>query len=90
MSLLEFKNLTVEFPTRRGVFTAVGDGLSVDPGEILGVVGESGAGKSTIGNAVIGTWSRRERLAGGEIYLKGSRIDTLDGRYAGFVASGSE
>lgn len=79
MSLLEFKNLTVEFPTRRGVFTAVRDvSLSVDPGEILGVVGESGAGKSTIGNAVIGLLEPPGRLAGGEIYLKGSRIDTLD------------
>ncbi|WP_323796542.1 ABC transporter ATP-binding protein [Nisaea sp.] len=79
MSLLEFKNMTVEFPTRRGVFTAVRDvSLSVDPGEILGVVGESGAGKSTIGNAVIGLLEPPGRLAGGEIYLKGSRIDNLD------------
>ncbi|WP_193173169.1 ABC transporter ATP-binding protein [Nisaea nitritireducens] len=79
MSLLEFKNMTVEFPTRRGVFTAVQDvSLSVDPGEILGVVGESGAGKSTIGNAVIGLLEPPGRLAGGEIYLKGSRIDNLD------------
>ena len=79
MSLLEFKNMTVEFPTRRGIFTAVQDvSLSVDPGEILGVVGESGAGKSTIGNAVIGLLEPPGRLAGGEIYLKGSRIDNLD------------
>ncbi len=79
MSLLEFKNMTVEFPTRRGVFTAVQDvSLSVEPGEILGVVGESGAGKSTIGNAVIGLLEPPGRLAGGEIYLKGSRIDNLD------------
>jgi peptide/nickel transport system ATP-binding protein len=79
MSLLEFRNLTVEFPTRRGVFTAVKDvSLSVNPGEILGVVGESGAGKSTIGNAVIGLLEPPGRLASGEIYLKGSRIDTLD------------
>lgn len=79
MSLLEFKNMTVEFPTRRGIFTAVQDvSLSVDPGEILGVVGESGAGKSTIGNAVIGLLEPPGRLAGGEIYLKGRRIDNLD------------
>ncbi|MEO9904189.1 ABC transporter ATP-binding protein [Nisaea sp.] len=79
MSLLEFKNMTVEFPTRRGIFTAVRDvSLSVEPGEILGVVGESGAGKSTIGNAVIGLLEPPGRLAGGEIYLKGSRIDNLD------------
>ena len=52
--------------------------LSVDPGEIAWVVGRSGAGKSTIGNAVIGLLEPPGRLAGGEIYLKGSRIDTLD------------
>ena len=52
MSLLNIKNLTVEFPTRRGVFTAVNAAdLSVEPGEIHGLVGESGAGKSTIGAA---------------------------------------
>ncbi|UUX51490.1 ABC transporter ATP-binding protein [Nisaea acidiphila] len=79
MSLLDIKNMTVEFPTRRGVFTAVREvSLSVEPGEILGVVGESGAGKSTIGNAVIGLLEPPGRLAGGEIYLKGERIDGLD------------
>ncbi|WP_193183562.1 ABC transporter ATP-binding protein [Nisaea sediminum] len=79
MSLLEIKNMTVEFPTRRGIFTAVRDvSLSVSPGEILGVVGESGAGKSTIGNAVIGLLEPPGQLAGGEIYLKGQRIDDLD------------
>ena len=54
MSLLEISNLTVVYPTRTGKFTAVQDvNLSVQPGEILGIVGESGAGKSTISAAIM-------------------------------------
>ena len=53
--VLSVRNLKVEFPTRRGTLTAI-DGVSFDiaPGEVLGVVGESGAGKSITGTAVIG------------------------------------
>ena len=55
MALLEVENLKVEFPTRKGVLTAVDSvSFSVEQGEILGVVGESGAGKSMTGAAVIG------------------------------------
>ncbi len=76
--LLDIKNLRVEFPTRRGLFTAVEHvNLTVQPGEILGCVGESGAGKSTIGNAVIGLLEPPGRMAEGEIDLKGQRIDAL-------------
>ena len=54
-SILEVKNLKVQFPTRRGTLTAVDDiSFSIAPGEVLGVVGESGAGKSITGMAVIG------------------------------------
>lgn len=54
MSLLEVRNLRIEYPSRRGVMAAVKDlSFSIEKGEILGVVGESGAGKSTIGNAII-------------------------------------
>ncbi len=78
MSLLDIKNLRVEFPTRRGVFTAVQEvTLSVEPGEILGCVGESGAGKSTIGNAVIGLLEPPGHMAEGEVDLKGERVDNL-------------
>ncbi len=76
--LLEVRNLRVEFPTRRGVLTAVDDiSLHIDPGEVLGVVGESGAGKSMTGAAIIGLLEPPGRIAGGEILLEGRRIDNL-------------
>ena len=78
MALLDIKNMVVEFPDRHGVFTAVDDvTLHVDAGEILGIVGESGAGKSTIGNAVMGLLQAPGRLAGGEVHLQGERIDSF-------------
>jgi len=76
--LLEVKNLRVEFPTRRGTLTAVDDvSFELAPGEVLGVVGESGAGKSLTGNAIIGLLEPPGRIAGGEIRLEGRRIDNL-------------
>ena len=76
--LLEVVSLRIEFPTRRGTLTAI-DGVSfaIAPGEVLGVVGESGAGKSLTGAAVIGLLEPPGRIAGGEIKLDGLRIDTL-------------
>ncbi|MDR5652528.1 ABC transporter ATP-binding protein [Ruixingdingia sedimenti] len=76
--LLSVRNLTVEFPTRRGILTAVED-ISFDilPGEVLGMVGESGAGKSMTGNAIIGLIEPPGRIARGEIRLQGRRIDNL-------------
>jgi peptide/nickel transport system ATP-binding protein len=78
MSLLEVKNLVVEFPHRRGTLRAL-DGISFDiaPGEILGVVGESGAGKSLTGASIIGLLEPPGRIASGEIRLHGERIDHL-------------
>ncbi|MEM9211127.1 MAG: ABC transporter ATP-binding protein, partial [Pseudomonadota bacterium] len=77
MALLDIKDLTIEYPDRHGVFTAVkGVSLHVDRGEILGIVGESGAGKSTIGNAVMGLLQSPGRIGQGEIYLDGERLDT--------------
>jgi peptide/nickel transport system ATP-binding protein len=76
--LLEVKNLRVEFPTRRGTLVAVDDiSFSITPGEVLGVVGESGAGKSLTGAAIIGLLEPPGRVAGGEILLDGKRIDDL-------------
>ena len=77
-ALLRVRDLRVEFPTRRGVLVAV-DGASLDiaPGEVLGVVGESGAGKSMMGNAIIGLLEPPGRIAGGQVLLEGERIDNL-------------
>jgi len=76
--LLEVERLRVEFPTRRGTLVAVDDvSFAIAPGEVLGVVGESGAGKSMTGAAVIGLLEPPGRIAGGEIRLDGRRIDNL-------------
>jgi peptide/nickel transport system ATP-binding protein len=78
-ALLSVRNLRVEFPTRRGVLTAIDDvSFDIMPGEVLGVVGESGAGKSLTGAAIIGLLEPPGRIAGGQILLKGKRIDNLD------------
>lgn len=76
--LLEVSHLRVEFPTRRGTLLALDDvSFSIAPGEILGVVGESGAGKSLTGSAIIGLLEPPGRIAAGEIRLEGRRIDNL-------------
>ena len=78
--VLEVKDLRIEFPTRSGALVAV-DGVSfaIAPGEVLGVVGESGAGKSLTGTAIIGLLDPPGRIAAGEILLEGERIDRLRG-----------
>ncbi|HUP05638.1 MAG TPA: ABC transporter ATP-binding protein [Caldimonas sp.] len=76
--LLEVRNLRVEFPTRHGTLVAIDDvSFGIAPGEILGVVGESGAGKSLTGSAIIGLLDPPGRIAGGEIRFNGRRIDDL-------------
>jgi peptide/nickel transport system ATP-binding protein len=76
--LLEVRHLRVEFPTRRGTLLALDDiSFDIAPGEVLGVVGESGAGKSLTGAAIIGLLEPPGRIAGGEILLEGRRIDNL-------------
>jgi peptide/nickel transport system ATP-binding protein len=76
--LLEVRNLRVEFPTRQGTLCAVDDlSFEIAPGETLGVVGESGAGKSLTGMAIIGLIEPPGRIAAGEIRLEGERIDNL-------------
>jgi len=76
--ILEVKDLRVEFPTRRGTLVAL-DSVSfqIEEGEVLGVVGESGAGKSITGLAIIGLLEPPGRIAGGEVRLEGRRIDNL-------------
>jgi peptide/nickel transport system ATP-binding protein len=77
-ALLSLRDLRVEFATRRGALVAL-DNICLDlaRGEILGVVGESGAGKSLTGLAIIGLLDPPGRIAGGEILLEGRRIDNL-------------
>ncbi|NBS66026.1 MAG: ABC transporter ATP-binding protein [Betaproteobacteria bacterium] len=76
--LLEVRHLRVEFPSRRGTLVAIDDvSFTIAPGEVLGVVGESGAGKSVTGAAIIGLIEPPGRIAGGEILLEGARIDNL-------------
>ena len=76
--VLELRKLVVEFVTRHGTLRALdGISLSIAPGEVLGVVGESGAGKSLTGAAVIGLLEPPGRIASGEVLLAGQRIDHL-------------
>jgi peptide/nickel transport system ATP-binding protein len=78
MSLLQVKNLIVEFPGRHGTLRALDDiSFEIAPGEILGVVGESGAGKSLTGAAIIGLLEPPGRIGGGQVLLEGERIDGL-------------
>ncbi len=77
-ALLEVSNLKVEFPTRHGRLLALDDiSFSIAPGEILGVVGESGAGKSLTGSAILGLLEPPGQISAGTISLEGQRIDNL-------------
>jgi peptide/nickel transport system ATP-binding protein len=76
--LLAVEGLRVEFPTRHATLVAVHDvSFEIARGEVLGVVGESGAGKSLTGAAIIGLIDPPGRIAAGAIRLEGRRIDGL-------------
>ena len=76
--VLSVRGLKVDFVTRRGALHALDDvSFAIARGEVLGVVGESGAGKSVTGLAVIGLIDPPGRIVGGEIDLSGLRIDNL-------------
>jgi peptide/nickel transport system ATP-binding protein len=80
-ALLRTAGLRVEIPTRHGVLLALDDvSFSIAPGEILGFVGESGAGKSLTGMAILGLLDPPARVAAGEVWLSGRRIDSLPAR----------
>ena len=73
MPVLEIRGLRTQFKTKRGLLTAVdGVSLSVDPGETLGVVGESGCGKSVTALSILQLLPKPlARIAHGEIFFKG-------------------
>ncbi len=76
--LLQVDRLRIEIPNRRGTLLAVDDvSFHINEGEVLGVVGESGAGKSLTGSAIIGLLEPPCHIAGGQIHLAGRRIDNL-------------
>lgn len=76
--LLSIRHLEIQLAAARGEKVAV-DGVSLDvaAGEVLGLVGESGAGKSLIGSAICGIMRHPARIGGGSIHLEGLRIDNL-------------
>ncbi|MBK8765991.1 MAG: ABC transporter ATP-binding protein [Burkholderiaceae bacterium] len=79
-ALLQVRNLRVQFDTRRALLTAIDDvSFDISQGEVLGVVGESGAGKSLTGAAIIGLLEPPGKITGGQILLNGRRIDNLSG-----------
>src|SRR5690606_27661021 len=68
----------IEYPSRHGIHAAVKSlSFTIERGEIVGVVGESGAGKSTVGNAVIDLLSPPGNIASGDVYLDGQKISGL-------------
>jgi len=88
--ILEVRNLSIEFPMRRELLRVV-DGVSfnVERGEILGIVGESGAGKSMTGSAIIGLIDPPGRIATGEVRFDGETVGqdamSLRGKRIGMV-----
>ncbi len=77
-TILELRDVSVEFPTRRGTLKALNEvSFSIAAGEVVGVVGESGAGKSLTGAAIIGLLEPPGRISSGEVLLSGRRIDNL-------------
>ncbi len=77
-SLLSVNNLKVQFATRKSFATAVDDfSLNINPGECVGLVGESGCGKTTTGLAIMRLLPGNGHIASGNIVLDGVDLATL-------------
>ena len=85
--VLDIKKLRVEYPLANGgLLTAVDNvDLTIEPGEIHALVGESGAGKTTVGNALMGLLQSPGRIASGSITIAGKAIDIRTGRAQGII-----
>ena len=74
-SLLSVENLQVQFQTKKGINTAVdGVSFSIEKGRILGIVGESGCGKSVTSMSILQLLSSNARISGGSIKLDGKEL----------------
>ncbi|MDF0595203.1 dipeptide ABC transporter ATP-binding protein [Psychromarinibacter halotolerans] len=82
---LQIEGLRVEYPRGDDTVMAAVDGLSlsIGPGEIHALVGESGAGKSTVGNCIMGLLDPPGRIASGSIRIAGRALNTATGRVDG-------
>ncbi|MGH1490077.1 MAG: ABC transporter ATP-binding protein [Acidimicrobiales bacterium] len=79
--VLEVRNLTTSFHTRDGVVRAVdGVNLTVNPGEVLGIVGESGCGKSVTSMSIMGLVPKPGRIESGEVLFDGVDLLTLSSK----------
>ncbi len=78
MALLELRDLRIEYRTAAGAARAV-DGLTlaIEEGEYLGLVGESGCGKSTVAKAILGILPRNGSVAEGGIFFRGRSLTGL-------------
>lgn len=78
MAILEVRDLKVHYRTRKGINQAVdGVSFSVEPGQSLGLVGESGCGKSTVVNGIIGVLPKNAFIPGGEVIFNGQELTAL-------------
>ncbi|MDC7225685.1 MAG: ABC transporter ATP-binding protein [Spirochaetales bacterium] len=75
MSLLEVKNLCVDYEMRRGTARAVNNvNFTLEKGETLGLIGESGCGKTTAAMSILGFVTSPGRIAEGEVIFKGKNL----------------
>ena len=76
--ILQIENLSVSFFTRRGEIPAVMDfSCKVMPGEAMGIVGESGCGKSTVSLGIMRDMGNRGKIVGGRIVFKGKDMGDM-------------